>query len=60
VVDDAGFAGDLRQRLVQAMELQGLRVDPAHYAQRPWQQRLRDQLAYGLMRLGVFLTGNRY
>lgn len=60
VVDDASFAGDLRDRLVQAMELHGLRVDPAHYAQRPWQQRLRDQLAYGLMRLGVFLTGNRY
>ncbi len=60
VVDDAGFAHDLRHRLVQAMEQHGLRVDPAHYAQRPWQQRVRDRLAYGLMRLGVFLTGNRY
>ena len=60
VVDDAGFAGDLRHRLVQAMEQNGLRVDPAKYAKRPWQQRVRDRLAYGLMRLGVFLTGNRY
>jgi cardiolipin synthase A/B len=60
MVDDAGFAGDLRNSLVQAMELHGLRVDPAQYAERPWQQRVRDRLAYGLMRLGVFLTGNRY
>jgi cardiolipin synthase A/B len=60
VIDDAGFAGELRHRLVQAIEHQGLRVDPAHYANRPWQQRLRDRLAYGLMRLGVFLTGNHY
>jgi cardiolipin synthase len=60
MVDDVGFASELRHRLVQAMELQGLRVEPAHYAQRPWQQRMRDQLAYGLMRLGVFLTGKRY
>ncbi len=60
MVDDAGFAGDLRNSLVQAMELHGLRVDPAHYAERPWQQRVRDRLAYGLMRLGVFLTGHRY
>ncbi len=60
VVDDAGFASDLRHRLVQAMEQQGLQVDPAHYAKRPFQQRLSDRLAYGLMRLAVFLTGNRY
>lgn len=60
VVDDADFAHELRRRLVQAMEQHGLRVDPAHYARRPWQQRLRDLLAYGVMRLGVFLTGHRY
>ena len=60
VVDDAAFARDLRARLVHAMEHEGRRVDPASYANRPWQQRLLDRVAFGLMRVGVFLTGNRY
>jgi cardiolipin synthase len=60
VVNDVPFAQDLRERLLRAMEQEGLRVDPASYANRPWQQRLLDRLAFGLMRVGVFLTGNRY
>jgi len=60
VVDDARFARDLRARLVHAMEHEGRRVEPAAYAHRPWHQRLLDRVAFGLMRLGVFLTGNRY
>jgi cardiolipin synthase len=60
VVVDAAFAKDLRVRLVHAMEQEGRRVDPAVYAHRPWQQRLLDRLAFGLMRAGIFLTGNRY
>lgn len=60
VVDDAEFARGLRDRLVHAMEHDGQRVDPANYANRPWQQHLRDRVAFGLMRLGVFLSGNRY
>lgn len=60
VVDDTHFAQGLRARLVHAMEHEGQRVDPAIYANRPWQQRLLDGLAFGLMRLGVFLSGNRY
>jgi cardiolipin synthase len=28
--------------------------------QRSWPQRLRDRLAFGLMRLALFLSGNRY
>jgi cardiolipin synthase len=35
-------------------------VDPASYDNRPWQQRLLDRVAFGLMRFGVFLSGNRY
>ena len=60
VVDDAPFAQDLRARLLQAIEHEGRRVDPADYDGRPWQQRLIDRLAFGLMRMGVFLSGNRY
>ena len=60
VVDDVHFAKDLRERLVNAMEQEGLRVDPASYAHRPWRQRCLDGLAFGLMRLGLFLTGKRY
>lgn len=60
VVDDVHFAQDLRARLVRAMEQEGRRVEPASYAQRPWHQRLLDRVAFGLMRVGVFLTGHRY
>jgi cardiolipin synthase len=60
VVDDVRFARELRARLVHAMEHEGRRVDPASYAHRPWLQRLLDRVAFGLMRLGVFLSGNRY
>lgn len=60
VVDDAGFARDLRARLVRAMEHEGRRVDPTRYAERPWHQRLLDRMAFSLMRVGVFLSGNRY
>ena len=60
VVVDERFAADLRGRLVQAMEQAGRRVDPADYAHRPWQQRLRDRLAFGLMRAMIFLNGKRY
>lgn len=60
MVDDVAFAQDLRARLVRAMENEGLRVDPAGYAHRPWLQRLLDRLAFALMRLAVFVTWNRY
>lgn len=60
VVEDALFAQTLRTQLTQAIESQGVRLDPGLYAQRPWRQRCLDQLAYGLMRLGLFLTGWRY
>lgn len=60
VVDDVRFAQDLRQRLVRAMEREGRPVDPDSYARRPWHQRLLDRMAFGLMRVGVFVSGNRY
>ena len=60
VVEDAAFAKDLRHRLHAAMQTHGERLEPQAYAARPWRQRLLDRLAFGLMRLGLFLTGRRY
>jgi cardiolipin synthase len=60
VVDDVSFAQDLRARLEDAMAQGGIRVDPAAYANRPWRQRLLDRIAFGVMRLLLFLNGKRY
>ena len=60
VVDDRGFAAELRACVVRAMENGGRRIDPQDYAHRPWMQRLLDRLAFGLLRLALFLIGRRY
>ena len=60
VITDSAFAEDLRQRLVHAMQNQGQRMDPDDYARRPLRQRFLDRLAFGLMRLLLFLNGRRY
>ena len=60
VVQDAAFAIDLRQRLVHAMQHAGRGMDPARYAGRPLRQRVLDRVAFGLMRLALWVTGNRY
>jgi len=59
-VDDPAFARELRAQLEQAIEHGGCRVDPQTYASRSWRLRLLDRLAFSLMRLALFLTGNRY
>lgn len=60
VVEDAAFAADLRQRLVQAMQHAGRRMDPLRYAGRPLRQRVLDRVAFALMRLALWVTGSRY
>ena len=60
VVADAAFAQQLHQCLNRAMAQKSLRVEPEKYTQRPWGQRVLDRLAFGLMRLALFLSGNRY
>lgn len=60
MVDDVAFAQDLRARLEDAMVQGGVRVDPTTYANRPWRQRLLDRIAFGVMRLLLFLNGKRY
>ena len=60
IVDDAAFARDLHVRLEQAMNDDSDRVDPAAYANRPWHQRWLDRLAFGLVRIGLFINGKQY
>ena len=60
VVQDAGFAQALRERLVLAMTTSGVRLDPDIYSRRPWRQRVLDYFAYALMRLALLIAGQRY
>lgn len=60
VIDEAAFAQQLRTRLIQAMDHEGRRIAPQEYAHRPWQQRLLDRLAFGALRVALFLIGRRY
>lgn len=60
MVDDVAFASDLRARLEHAFEGGGAALDYADYANRPRRQRLLDWLAFGLMRVLLFLNGKRY
>ena len=60
VVDDAEFGQALRRALTTAMETQGVQLDARSYAERPWRQRFLDRLAFGVMRLLLFLAGRRY
>ncbi|WP_409034255.1 cardiolipin synthase ClsB [Rhodoferax saidenbachensis] len=60
VVQDAAFATQLRQSLLQAIAQHGRKLEGATHARRPLGQRALDWLAYGLMRLTLMLTGRRY
>jgi cardiolipin synthase len=60
VVEDDAFAADLRTRLLSAIAGQGRRIDAASYGQRPLGQRVLGRIAYALMRLAIFITGQRY
>jgi cardiolipin synthase len=56
VVDDAGFARDLRQRLHQALS-QSAALDAANWQRRAWPRRMLSWLAYNGVRLMVGLAG---
>ena len=60
VVADAVFARQLAERLDQAMQRDSQRVDADAVLRRSWGQRLRDRLAFGIMRLALYLSGLRY
>ena len=56
VVNDTGFAHDLRERLQQALD-QSVALDPADWQRRSWPRRMMSWLAYGGVRLMVGLAG---
>jgi cardiolipin synthase A/B len=60
VVADTAFAQQLHQRLILAIEQHSTPVRVQTFTQSPWHLRMRDRLAFMLMRLALFLTGNRY
>ncbi len=58
-VRDDGFAAELRGHLKEAIA-SGRRVDPATYMRRPLLARGLNWVAYAMMRIALFATGNRY
>ena len=60
VVRDLRFAARLRQRLVDAMQHEGRRMDATEFAARPPLQRAKERLAQALMRLALLVQGKRY
>jgi hypothetical protein len=60
VVEDKAFAGELRESLCVAIAGHGRLLDPVAYSQRPWGQRILDHFAHALMRLAIFVAGQRY
>jgi len=57
VVNDARFAAHLRERLLQSMEHGGERVVMDAHRKRPLWRRVWDAMAYRLLRLGVWVSG---
>ena len=60
VVVDRAFARQLHQRLERVMAEHSEPVSQDSVLRRAWQQRWRDRLAFGLMRLALLLSGHRY
>jgi cardiolipin synthase len=60
VVDDRRFAQRLRQRLADAMQHEGARMDAAEYERRPPLQRAKERIAQALMRLALAIQGKTY
>ena len=60
VIEDRVFATDLRDRLDLAMKQGGHVLETQRYADRPVYQQVLDWVAYGLMRLMLWLNGKSY
>mgnify|MGYP000620864425 FL=1 len=60
VVVDQAFARQLHGRLERVIAEHSQPVSQDSILQRAWQQRWRDRLAFGLMRLALLLSGFRY
>jgi cardiolipin synthase len=60
VVQDKAFCTDMARRLGDVLNQTAVRLDPAEFDRRAWSQRLRDRLAFALVKTLLFLTGRRY
>jgi cardiolipin synthase len=60
VVDDIGFAEELRTRLLSAMQSAGTAMEADSYARRPLRQRFQEYVAMLVMRLALLVSGKRY
>ena len=60
VVEDRVFAMQLREQLSQAITTHGRQIKPASYSRRPLGQRMLGHLAHTLMRMAIWITGQRY
>lgn len=60
VIEDAEFAGQLRERLVQAIREGGQQMDAAQFENRPLHERIKERIALVLMRLALMLHGKEY
>jgi cardiolipin synthase A/B len=57
IVRDSAFAVELQQHLERAIAHDAQSVDPAAFAKRGWLIRLKNWLAYGVLRFGVSISG---
>jgi cardiolipin synthase len=60
VVRDDGFAGELREHLLEAVRSGGSRVEAASHRRRPLLHRSLAWIAYAMMRVALFATRHRY
>ena len=60
VIENAAFANELRDCLLNAIALQAGRIDQTAQLKRPVTKRLLDWFAYGVMRSLLWVTGKRY
>ena len=60
VVEGPAFAQTLLEPLNTAIQEHSLQLDKKQFAHRPLWQRLKDRLAYSVMRVTLFLSGNDY
>ncbi|QCB46658.1 cardiolipin synthase ClsB [Hydrogenophaga sp. PAMC20947] len=57
---DRRFANMLHKRLDVLVNHEGSPIDAQALSARPWQQRVLDRIAFGLMRAMLFVSGHRY
>jgi cardiolipin synthase len=59
LIEDAAFAGQLRTRLLFAIEHEGQRMVPAHFEERSFRERVLERIALGVMRIALAVQGKR-